>query len=87
MVETAQDILEELHFPGATTAAETRSGGPASADDTVLTALGFDPATLDAMAARTGWSASALNIRLLELELSGHVTRLPGQLFQRLAPG
>ena len=52
----------------------------------MLKALGFDPVTLDAMVARTGLSASDLSIRLLELELGGLVTRLPGQLFQRLAP-
>jgi DNA processing protein len=39
---------------------------------------------LDALAARTGLSAAALGARLLELELDGAVSRLPGGLFQRL---
>jgi DNA processing protein len=44
------------------------------------TALGHDPVTLDALGARTGWSARELSARLLELELDGQVARLPGRL-------
>jgi DNA processing protein len=55
--------------------------------DALLAALGHDPATLDALAARTGLSAAALGARLLELELTGAVARLPGGLFQRLHRG
>ncbi|HQY08858.1 MAG TPA: DNA-protecting protein DprA, partial [Burkholderiaceae bacterium] len=50
----------------------------------ILQALGWSPASLEVLQVRTGQSASELNIRLLELELSGEVARLPGQLFQRL---
>jgi DNA processing protein len=53
--------------------------------DPVLDALGHDPATLDAIGARTGWPAAELAARLLELELEGRVRRLPGGLFQRCA--
>jgi DNA processing protein len=53
----------------------------------VLEALGYEPVTLDALVARTGWPAAELNVHLLELELEGRVARLPGQLFQRLARG
>jgi DNA processing protein len=52
--------------------------------DPVLDALGFDPIGLDALVARTGRSASELSARLLDLELQGHVARLPGQQFQRV---
>ena len=85
LVETAQDILEELRLvpaSGATAAITCDSSGDAS--DPLLAALGHDPATLDALAARTGLTAAALSVRLLDLELSGYVARLPGQLFQRL---
>ena len=51
--------------------------------DPVLEALGHDPATLDALCARTGWSAQELSARLLELELEDRVARLPGGLYQR----
>ena len=89
LVETAQDILEEQQPPqgaprtpaGAT---QARAGTPA---DPLLAALGHDPVSLDALIARTGWPAAELNGRLLGLELEGRVARLPGQRFQRLAPG
>ena len=50
----------------------------------MLTALGADPASLDALQARTGWPTPQLQAALLELELAGQVGRLPGGLFQRL---
>lgn len=53
-------------------------------DSALLTALGFDPVTLDALAARTSLSAAELSARLLGLELEGRIARLPGQLFQRV---
>lgn len=82
LVETAQDVLEELRAP---TPARTDAASPASGarEDEVLSALGFDPVTLDALVARTGIAAARLQARLLELELEGHVARLPGGLFQR----
>jgi DNA processing protein len=82
LVETAQDILEELRLPDASTAAAPAVEPEAA--DTLVAALGFDPVTLDALAARTGWSPAELNVRLLGLELEGQVARLPGQLFQRV---
>lgn len=84
LVETAQDILEELRLPGAA-AQSPDAAAPSERAAPLLQALGFEPVTLDALVARTGWSAAELNIRLLELELEGHVARLPGQLFQRIA--
>ena len=86
LVENALDILEELRLPGAERAA-TVAADPAlapQAADSLLAALGFDPVTLDALAARTGQPVAELNVRLLDLELDGHVARLPGQRFQRL---
>jgi DNA processing protein len=87
LVESAQDVLEELHFPSAAATAATAdrtAPDPADADE-VLAALGFDPAGLDALVARTGIDAATLQVRLLELELDGLVARLPGGLFQRTA--
>lgn len=88
LVETAQDVLEELRMPGlfAGPDAAAPEAAPRKADP-VLDALGFDPVTLDALVARTGWPAAELNVRLLDLELDGRVARLPGQLFQRIARG
>jgi len=86
LVETAQDILEELRVATPRPVPE----GPTVAealDDPLLDALGWDPVGLDALVARTGVAPATLQARLLELELQGQAARLPGGLFQRVASG
>jgi DNA processing protein len=89
LVESANDILEELSIPVTTQLSliaddDSSDAGSASADDNdLLQALGFDPVSLDALIARTGIDTPTLQARLLELELGGDVARLPGGLFQR----
>jgi DNA processing protein len=93
LVESAQDVLEELTYPVAismrmvnTPASSTQAlFDDESSDDTaaLLKAIGHDPVSLDALIARTGISAAILQARLLELELANQVARLPGGLFQR----
>ena len=85
LVDSASDILEEyaaLLPPVLAPAITPRETG--SRPDPLLTALGFDPIGLDALVARTGQSAAELAARLLDLELAGHVVRMPGQVFQRV---
>ncbi len=90
LVETAQDLIDEMSGAMAAPRLAAAPPGPvdgleaAPEDDSVLRALGHDPATLDALMARCGWPAPQLNARLLELELTGQVVRLPGGLFQRI---
>jgi DNA processing protein len=81
LVDAAQDILDELRIgsPAAPAAAVDQG------DDPLLAALGHEPTTLDALLARTGESAAALQARLMELELDGRVARLPGGLYQQRA--
>lgn len=97
LVETAQEVLDEL--PALATAtpgpcAHSQASEPADpaedlandpAGDPVLDALGHDPATLDALAARTGLDTASLLARLLELELQGALARMPGGRYQRTA--
>lgn len=101
LVETAQDVLEELKIPlaAARTAAKTSDGDidtengvePVDAsspvDSSFLSALGFDIVSLDALQARTGLPTPELQAKLLGLELDGFVKRLPGGQFQRMARG
>ncbi len=82
LVETAQDVLEEL-APAARTAASPQP--PAERTTPLLDAMGHDPVGIDALVARTGTSAADLQAQLLELELAGRVARLPGGLYQRMA--
>jgi len=93
LVETVQDVLEEMNF-NASLAASTEPGVSTSDDscldagtgsaDALLDKLGFDPVGLDALQARSGLAAASLQSLLLRLELEGLVARLPGGLFQRL---
>jgi DNA processing protein len=85
LVETAQDIFEEM-APGLLPAAPPAPApGPSRRADPLLEALGFDPVGLDELVNRTGRGAAELNAQLLELELDGQIVRLPGQLFQRIS--
>ena len=91
LVESAQDVLEELRLPAASAVASATDSGETAAppvpaevpESPLLQALGFDPMGVDALVARTGLDAASLQVQLLELELDGRVARLPGGLFQR----
>ena len=90
LVETAQDVLEELHFGhpagsgGAAPAVAGTAAASAAPDSPLLAALGHEPASLDALQARTGLATEALQAALLGLEMDGWVQRLPGGFFQRV---
>jgi DNA processing protein len=94
LVETADDILQELRLPGAASPAARMSrprpsppAAPAAAAPEIggplRDALGYDPVSFDALSARTGLPSDRLAAELLSLELDGAVQRLPGGLFQR----
>ena len=91
LVESAQDVLEELRLPLSFAAAEASDATALTETQDVKTehpllkALGFDAASLDALQARIGWPTAQLQAQLLELELGGEVARLPGGLFVRIA--
>jgi len=93
LVESVEDILEELRsppLPGLVPARPllpTGQSEPAEHHMPLVHALGHDPMTLDALQARTGWPAQDLMAALMELELSDHVARLPGGLYQRRSLG
>ena len=93
LVESAQDVLEELQLPLSFATAEASTVDAMTPTETqedkvenpLLTALGFDATSLDALQARTGWPTAQLQAQLLALELNGEVARLPGGLFVRMA--
>lgn len=66
-------------------AADDPSLGPEA--QTLLAALGHAPATLEILAARTDMQDTALQSTLLQLELAGHLTVLPGGRFARASHG
>lgn len=89
LVESAQDVLEELRLPDtlAQIPLALGSAGEDLPEDALLMALGHDPVSLDALQVRCGWTTARLQAQLLELELMGQVGRLPGGLFQRTGMG
>jgi DNA processing protein len=97
LVETADDIFAELGAllaglrPAASveaTDAEEDSGPALDKDyEILLDALGFAPATVDTLVARTGLKADAVASMLLILELDGRVAQQHGGLYCRRLPG
>jgi len=83
--------LQAARLPGAVISpthmyGENCRGADAGAqtDAGLLDALGHDPVEQDILLARLGCSPGELAARLLVLELSGHLERLPGGTFQRI---
>ena len=97
LVESAQDVLEELpalpgklprpEMDGADRPPDGTPALDAQPDPALLRALGFDPASLDELQARTGLATAALQAQLLGLEMDGDLARLPGGKFVRIAKG
>jgi len=86
LVESAQDIMEELYGHGIALAVRpqkaTRTADtPAAA--LILRAAGHDPASVDALAERTGLKISDVQAALLQLELERQVERLADGRYQK----
>jgi len=98
LVETAQDVLDELSPPtgrhwsvaaDAVKIPEISGAFGARLDkeyEILLDALGFEPAGVDLLVVRTGLRADEVASMLLILELAGHVDSYPGGLYVRARP-
>jgi DNA processing protein len=90
LVETAQDILEELG-PLASVAAQSTHENAVSAPQldpsmaALLKQIGHDPVSIDALIERSGLTADVVSSMLLQMELNGHVSRCPGGKVQRIS--
>ena len=86
LVESAQDVLEELGWrsaaglPGTTPTPQANS-----ADEALLQSLGFEPADTDTLTQRCGLTPERVSAMLLQLELDGRVASLPGGFYQRIS--
>ena len=92
LVESAQDILEELRLPATIPAALTAL--PALAADRMpsdpaaqelLDAAGHDPVSIDQLIARTALTAATIQTQLLTLEMQGKIELLAGGMYRRLS--
>jgi DNA processing protein len=89
LVESAEDILEELRGSWAPTQrrasrpAEAMAPEPDSPEASLLSCLDSTPTSLDQLVARSGLTVDRLSAMLLTLELEGRVASLPGGFYQR----
>jgi DNA processing protein len=85
LVESASDVLEEL---GIICPAPLPSRGPLPAlpedEANLLEAMGYAPVDIDSLCEQVNTPVGIISTLLLKLELGGHISRLPGGLFQRL---
>lgn len=82
---TAENTTKSIAEPALPTAHNNTMTPEIAPDNDLLNTLGFAPMGLDALQARTGLDTATLQARLMELELLGQISRLPGGLFQRMA--
>lgn len=84
LVESAQDILEELGWAAPVGAHLRSTPAPDETHAEFLNHLGRTPTAIDALVSRTGLTSEQVCSILLELELSGQVASLPGGLYQAI---
>jgi len=92
LVETPGDVLEELGCPVPVTLPVSLGSRSSFASlppqaRRLLDALGHSPTSLEILAMRTEMEEASLQGMLLQLELGGHVTVLPGGRFARASHG
>jgi DNA processing protein len=87
LVETPEDVLEELGFARPTVARPTDKGAAETPADArrLLDAIGHSPVTLEILAGRTDMNDTLLQSTLLQLELAGQLCALPGGRYVRAA--
>lgn len=92
LVESAQDVLEELGVLASLPTASQNSPKPTKKEDEtadpeyerVLQSMGFDPTPIDVIVEQTGLKADVVSSMLLILELQGKVEAAPGGRYARV---
>ena len=91
LVESAQDILEEIHLQNTSLKEKVspsnvavNSVNPPAMTNQLLNAAGHDPVSVDELIMRTGLTMAEAQAGLLELELEGRIERLASGMYQAL---
>lgn len=84
LVESSNDILDELGAVSEEPAVQQGSRLVSREHGVLLKALGFDPIDLDTLCCRSNLTPESASAMLLQLELDGMVSCLPGGKFQRV---
>jgi DNA processing protein len=91
LVESPSEVLLRLKIPlpnEGVVGPGAQPGARGAMDkgyEMLLDAVGFEPATVDVIALRTGLTGEAIASMLLALELEGHVAPYPGGRFGRIS--
>ena len=83
LVDDAADILGELRLP--TPPSARTEAAAATAKHPLLAHMAYDPCDIDTLAGRAGLPVHEVSAALIELELGGVVSGLPGGLWQRIS--
>jgi DNA processing protein len=87
LVETAQDVMEEMKLAGivAPSLSPPTDVEVGQSHAALLDAMAHDPVDVDTLIARTRLPADTIAAVLTELELSGRIAALPGGRWQRVS--
>jgi DNA processing protein len=86
LVESAHDILNDFHgLQSHVSALKKPAPLPASdhTDNDLLKIIGYDPVSLNVLAARAGLGTATISAQLLTLELDGQVEMMAGGMVRR----
>jgi DNA processing protein len=93
LVETAQDILDELGALAAATRMTIRSSDAVNMEQSLelaedymhlLDSMGYSPTSVDMLVETSGLTPAVVSSMLLQLELKGFIASCPGGLYNRL---
>jgi DNA processing protein len=94
LVETAQDVIDELGMLAASCAtAQINAGNSPGNEDSAKLApdyqqlidlIGFDNTSIDQLVSSSGLTPAEVSSMLLQLEMSGYLASSPGGLYNRL---
>jgi DNA processing protein len=94
LVETAQDVIDELGTLAVRCYPPTQTSVTTNAEDEtdklddeymqLIDLIGFDTTSIDQLVCSSGLTPAEVSSMLLQLELSGYITSSPGGVYNRL---
>ncbi|MEY3798325.1 MAG: hypothetical protein RLZZ572_506 [Pseudomonadota bacterium] len=85
LVDSLQDIVEELNLSKAVSVTLAEENSPANQDQqTLLESMGYDAISIESLVQLTGLTVSTLSSMLTLLELEGRITGLAGGQYQQI---
>ena len=83
LVETANDVLEELRLDGGTASADPASDDEGDGTSILLQHIEHDPIDVDTLVSRSGLAIDQVVTELTLLEIAGNIEQIAGGRWQR----